>query len=409
MSLRTVSVGVILAVWAAACGVETNDPGEVADQTTADAQLSVSLSLNPSAATVTEGGSSSSTVTMKGTGTWALAISSLPAGVTARFSAATVSSSAPSTLTFSTASSAAAGKAPFTITATSGTKSRSASGSITITAATADAGTGGGGGGNTSVKRVLFDGAHKQVAGNADWILDTHFPSPQPATPTSETSWNGGISAWGFDLVKTGRYSVTQLSPGASLSFGGGGEGDLQRFEVFISDEPELNFSSTEQTALMQFAHSGGGIFLASDHAGATRCSTCTQAWQVINSFLVTGAAANAFGVKCDGNDIGTVTGTATDARFTTGPFGQGTQLAYHAGSSVSATANNAFTIVSAGAHGLMVGSEIAGGGRIILLGDSSPLEDGTCQCSAKIHNGWGEVNDSTLVLNATAWLAHDQ
>ncbi len=414
MKLRSVGVGLWLAVWAAACGI---DATEASDQTSTESALTITLSLSPAASSVAAGASSTSKISLKGTGTWALSSSALPAGVSAKFSATSVTSTSPVTLTLWASTNALIGKTSFTITGTSGTNTRNAIGSLTVTAEPHDAGTGGGagggtggggGGGNTGVKRVLFDAAHKQVVGNADWVLDTHFPTPSPTNPTTETSWNGGISAWGFDLVKTGRYSVAQLSPGASLSWGGGGEGDLQGFEVFISDEPELNFSATEQSALMQFAHAGGGIFLASDHSGATRCTTCTQAWQVINNFVVSGAAANAFGVKCDGNDIGSITGISSDARFTDGPFGHGTQFAYHSGSSVSATASNAFTIVSSGAHGMMVGSEISGGGRIILVGDSSPLEDGTCQCSAKIYNGWSEADDSKLVLNATAWLAKE-
>ncbi len=254
-----------------------------------------------------------------------------------------------------------------------------------------------------SVKRVLFDAAHHQVAGNANWVLDSHSP-PSPATPTSETSWSGGISAWGYRLVASGRYTVSQLGAG-SLSWGGGGTGDLQNVDVFVSDEPELAFSAAEQAALMRFAQAGGGLFLASDHKGAKRCTGCTEAWRVINDFLVTGAAADAFGARCDGNTV-SASAVVTDARFSAGPFGKGSTLVYHSGSTVSATGSSAFVIAASGSRGLMIGSELAGGGRLVLLGDSSPIEDGTCKCSASLHDGWSEADDATLILNATAWLA---
>src|SRR5258706_517624 len=59
-------------------------------------------------------------------------------------------------------------------------------------------------------KTILFDAAHAQTAGNADWTLDEdscgiaqRFPTPDQSgiTPaTAETYWNGAHSAMGDDL-----------------------------------------------------------------------------------------------------------------------------------------------------------------------------------------------------------------
>jgi hypothetical protein len=268
----------------------------------------------------------------------------------------------------------------------------------------------------TAVKRVLFDAAHRQVAGNAFWIVDTDAPAPVPASPTSANSWSGAISAWGFGLFSSGRYTITQLPSGGTLHFGGGGAGDLQAVDVFVSDEPEQAFTATERAALMSFANAGGGIFLVSDHQGAKRCSACTEAWQVINGFLTVGAAT-AFGVRVDGNDIGVngltgrpVTGTLTSF-FTAGPFGAASSLVYHAGSSVSVVAGhpNAQVVVNSSSGGFLVASQLPSGGRLVVLGDSSPADDGTCtSCSAALHDGWDEASARPFILNATAWLAHD-
>ncbi|HEX8106209.1 MAG TPA: hypothetical protein VF516_00715 [Kofleriaceae bacterium] len=96
----------------------------------------------------------------------------------------------------------------------------------------------------------------------------------------------------------------------------------------------------------MPFANAGSGIFLVSDHSGAKRCSACTEAWQVINGFLTTGAAT-AFGVK---------------------------------------------VVVNSSAGGFLVASQLTTGGRLVVLGDSSPADDGTCTgCSASLHDGWDE------------------
>ena len=148
----------------------------------------------------------------------------------------------------------------------------------------------------TTPRRVLFDAGHRQVAGNAFWIVDSDAPSPVPASPTSANSWSGAISAWGFGLFSSGRYTIKQLPSGSTLNFDGGGAGDLTAADVFISDEPEQAFTATERSALMSFANAGGGIFLVSDHSGAKRCSACTEAWQVINGFLTTGAISKRMG-----------------------------------------------------------------------------------------------------------------
>lgn len=270
----------------------------------------------------------------------------------------------------------------------------------------------------TTVHRVLFDSAHRQVAGNAFWIVDADAPSPVPASPTSAASWSGAISAWGFGLFSSGRYAITQLPSGSTLNFGAGGAGDLSAVDVFVSDEPETAFTATERAALMSFASAGKGIFLVSDHSGAKRCSACTEAWQVINGFLTTGGAT-AFGIQVDGNDVGSgsagltgtpVSGTLTPP-FTAGPFGAASSLVFHDGSTVSVVAGhpNAQVIVRASSGGLMVASQLTTGGRLVVLGDSSPADDGTCTgCSAALHDGWDEASARAFILNATAWLAHD-
>lgn len=267
----------------------------------------------------------------------------------------------------------------------------------------------------TAVRRVLFDAGHRQVAGNAFWIVDGDSPAPVPASPTSADSWSGAISAWGFDLFASGRYAITQLPSGSTLSWGGGGPGDLQAVDVFVSDEPELAFTATERAALVSFARAGRGIFLVSDHLGARRCSGCTEAWQVINGFLAT-AGAQDFGIRVDGNDIGVngLTGTPVNgtyrAAFTAGPFGAATSLVFHAGSSVSVVAGHpaAQVVVNSSSGGFLVASQLTGGGRLVVLGDSSPADDGRCiSCGAALHDGWHEASARAFILNATAWLAH--
>src|ERR1043166_4071174 len=72
-------------------------------------------------------------------------------------------------------------------------------------------------------KSILFDAAHAQTAGNADWTLDEdscgtaqRLPTPDQAgitSSTAETYWSGGFSAMGVALVKKG-FHVESLPAG---------------------------------------------------------------------------------------------------------------------------------------------------------------------------------------------------
>src|SRR5689334_13100353 len=80
-------------------------------------------------------------------------------------------------------------------------------------------------------KSILFDAAHAQTAGNADWTLDEdscgtaqRLPTPDQAgitSSTAETYWSGAFSAMGVDLVKKG-FHVESLPVGARISYGDG-------------------------------------------------------------------------------------------------------------------------------------------------------------------------------------------
>ena len=105
-------------------------------------------------------------------------------------------------------------------------------------------------------KSILFDAAHAQTAGNADWTLDEdscgtaqRFPTPDQAgitSSTAETFWNGAHSAMGVDLVKKG-FHVESLPVGARISYGDGTNAqDLSHYNIFVMPEPNIALTSTE-------------------------------------------------------------------------------------------------------------------------------------------------------------------
>lgn len=97
-----------------------------------------SMSASPSAVSVVQGGTGSSVITSTVTGGFdaavALSYSTLPAGVTASFSPASITGTGTSTLTFTVSASAATGTYPITITGTSGTTTETTTVNLTVTA-----------------------------------------------------------------------------------------------------------------------------------------------------------------------------------------------------------------------------------------------------------------------------------
>lgn len=272
--------------------------------------------------------------------------------------------------------------------------------------------------------RVMFDNTKSETAGNADWIIDDDAPLPQPTAPTKETDWTGALSSWGFALYQKGGYTVQTLPPSGQITFGDAtNPQDLSRVDVFVLCEPNRPFSNREKYALLRFVASGGGLFLIADHSGADRDGDGWDAREVLNDFFQnSGWGTNPFGLLIDANSIEEVTTSfASDlsqpdtAALLNGPFGQVTGFSYHAGAtlSVDPTANPSARALAwrngspQGNASAMLAITRLGNGRVALVGDSSPADDGTGTPGDDLYNGWGEagVTDDRVFLNATAWL----
>lgn len=121
--------------------------------TSAPPPANFALTAGPSSDSVVQGSKATYTATVTGqngfTGSVALSVTGAPAGATATFSPASISTSGSSTLMVSTTASTAAGSYTLTITGTSGSISQHASVGLTVTAAG-----GSSGGGVISVKFV---------------------------------------------------------------------------------------------------------------------------------------------------------------------------------------------------------------------------------------------------------------
>ncbi|MFF9814771.1 hydrolase [Streptomyces sp. NPDC014006] len=270
--------------------------------------------------------------------------------------------------------------------------------------------------------RVLFDNAHAETAGNADWIISTSQPDPlgQDATPSAETDWTGALSSWGVALQKTGGYSLKTLPSGSSLSYGGTSATDLSQFDTLVLPEPNTLFTSAEKTAIMNFVKNGGGLFMISDHTGADRNNDGQDAVEILNDLMTNNSvdSTDPFGFSIDALSISSdhpaAISDATDPVLH-GSFGTVTKSLIASGTTATLKpADNPsvkgllYRTGYSGNTGAFFATSTFGSGRVAFWGDSSPIDDGTGQSGNTLYDGWNDTSatDAPLALNATAWLA---
>jgi hypothetical protein len=280
---------------------------------------------------------------------------------------------------------------------------------------------------NTGVKRFLFDAKHGETAGNADWVIDEdnstpqQIPTPLQSTVTSataETYWTGALSSWGIALAAMG-HTVQTLPTSGSLTYGNASNPlDLSKFDVFVVDEPNKVFTATEKTAILQFIQNGGGLIMISDHTQSDRDNDGWDSPAIWNDFMTNNTVkANPFGFSIDlQNFSGTSTNrtSITINKILNGSKGVVSSVNYANGTSITlnTTANSTATglMWKSGAtqntSNVICASATYGTGRVFVLGDSSPVDDGTGAPGNTLYNGWGTNSHAVLMLNASLWCA---
>jgi len=269
---------------------------------------------------------------------------------------------------------------------------------------------------------VLFDHAHDQDAGsNGNWRVDDNHPNPSPAVPSSETSWNGQLSSWGYELYQAGhtvRSTTTALSAGV-----------LAGVDLLIIPEPQNPFSAAEIEAVRQFVYDGGALFFVADHNSSDRNNNGWDSASIFGGYgqphisdPVGGDTETFCGalfglhvhVKDEGNNgiSGSYTNVATDPTNPVihGSYGEVSELVWHVGNVMSLwpSANPDLGDVGGlvskdeGSPHLMAWSRY-GSGKVIGWGDSSSMADGT---GSESHaDNWHEASHRAAFLNGTMWL----
>ncbi|MEY2715380.1 MAG: hypothetical protein RIT24_1723, partial [Planctomycetota bacterium] len=272
--------------------------------------------------------------------------------------------------------------------------------------------------------KVLFDATKAQMAGNADWVIDAdvnnvgtgagglmvvgggtesnpqRFPTPPQSgiTPTTpETYWKGALSAWGVALVKNG-FSVETLPIGGRITFGDATNvQDLSNYGIYVIPEPNILFTLAEKQAIIRFVQAGGGVFFGGNHSGSDRNNDTFDPVEVYNDlFTNNGIAVNPFGFVSNANSITLIANfPATDltaAPLLSGPAGVVGAIEYNAGSTitVSGAARGALFRTAARLNSeVMFAYSTYGNGKVVMLGDSSPPDDGTGDTADTLFNGW--------------------
>ena len=295
--------------------------------------------------------------------------------------------------------------------------------------------------------KILFDATKAETAGNADWIIDadTHNlgystgpaivgggnesnpqnqPTPAQSTVTSatlETYWEGALSAWGIDCVKYG-YEVETLPVFDSITYGNSKHAyDLSNYHLFVVDEPNIRFTTSEKKAMMNFVKNGGSLFMISDHCVSDRNNDGWDSPMIWRDFLKNNPVQNnPFGIIFDSVNFSQTTTNispvASDS-ILNGPYGSGTEMMWSNGTSMTiypgvnpSVMADVFMTASSntGTTGVMFAHARYGKGKVAAEGDSSPPDDGTGDPNDALYNGWttdAAGNHQIIIMNATIWL----
>lgn len=296
--------------------------------------------------------------------------------------------------------------------------------------------------------KVLFDATKAEMAGNADWVIDAdtfnlkvgtggvmttggnesnpqRIPTPLQSgitSSTSETYWKGALSAWAVDLVKRG-YQVETLPYNGKITYGDTTNSqDLKNYKVFVIDEPNIKFTASEKTALINFVKNGGGLFMISDHDVSDRNNDGWDSPHIFNDLFTTNSVqVNPFGITFDYQNFSETTSNIANIPSSTilhGSAGNPSQMQFSNGTSMTLnTANNSSVkgfvyrtgASNTGLTNVMFAAATYGSGKVCALGDSSVPDDGTGDTGDSLYNGYtGDAsgNHKPLLINSIIWLA---
>jgi len=297
-----------------------------------------------------------------------------------------------------------------------------------------------------SQQKFLFDASKAETAGNADWIIDAdkwnldyspnahtggyeanaqQIPTPSQNNINSNTGeyyWQGALSAWGVELVKKGYHVETLPYNGDITYLDQGNPRDLSNYDVFVVCEPNIKFTSSEKTAIIQFVKDGGGLFMISDHDNSDRNGDGYDSPAIWNDLINNNTVdSNPFGIKFDyeffNEQTNNIPNTTNDPLIN-GSYGKVTRVEFYGGTSMTLYPSQNSSVKgvvyeegssTSGTKNVMCAYASYGTGKVVALGDSSPSDDGSGDNGDNLYDGWLEDangNHRKLIMNSSVWLA---
>ncbi len=221
----------------------------------------------------------------------------------------------------------------------------------------------------SKVKRVLFDNAHSETAGNADWTI------------------SGGYSTFANTLKKLG-YTVDELKTKATYY-------NLMNYSIYIIPEPNTKFAKDEENAILKYIQNGGSVFFISDHGDSDRNQNGYDSISIFNDFVKT------LGFEFVGNNLYIPKVT----QILNSPITNGIKsIGLWNGSSIKILNSNVKIAIKADNMPYVVYGNY-GKGKFVALGDSSPFDDGLSPSGKNLYDGWDDQDDKTLAVNVCQWL----
>ncbi len=251
--------------------------------------------------------------------------------------------------------------------------------------------------------KILFDNAHLQTAGNADWTITGGFSDF--ADDLKELGFT--VNQWGSD--DTRKATEDKDSP---ITYS-----ELEKYDVYVIPEPNVCFTSSEQDAIIDYIKNGGSVFFIADHKGADRNSNGWDAVEAFNGFK-DGTHTIETKEKYSDDFVGKLGFRFREVNYSGHPI---TNILYTpitknvkevgewSGSTeyiMNSSKIYPAIYLSNKDYGPYVIYGAYGKGKFVAIGDSSPIDDGSGAPGNKLYKGYQDYDDALLCKNIIIWLS---
>ncbi|WP_129408219.1 hypothetical protein [Marinitoga lauensis] len=251
-------------------------------------------------------------------------------------------------------------------------------------------------------KKILFDNAHSQTAGNADWTIHGGFSD----FANDLKNFGAEVKEWGND--ETGSNQRDDDFP---ISYD-----ILKKYDVYVIPEPNIPFTKEEQEAIIQYIEDGGNVFFIADHIGADRNNDGWDAVEIFNGYLKGTHIIESKNIYSD-DFVGKLGFRFKEKQYSESPITKIKEHPITAGVKKTGAwaGTSEYIIDNTRIEGIIYynrdtwGPYIIAGkyrkGKFVAIGDSSPIDDGTGAPGNKLYNGYDYGDNRILMKNIVEWL----